>query len=98
MKLPFTSNPEPTLGVEIELALVDQETMALRSAIVPILERLPEQAREGVKPELMQCYLEINTGICKTVGEAGKDLLGKLRTVQKAADDEGIRLLWTATH
>jgi glutamate---cysteine ligase / carboxylate-amine ligase len=98
MKLPFASNAQPTLGVEIELALVDHQTMALRSAILPILERLPEKAREGVKPELFQCTLEINSGVCKTVDDAGKDLLAKLKPVQQAADEEGIRLLWAGSH
>ncbi len=26
--------------------------------------RLPESATESIKPELMQCYLEINSGVC----------------------------------
>ena len=37
-KLHFNSNERPTLGIEIELALVDQETMALANAIEPLLK------------------------------------------------------------
>lgn len=97
-KLAFSYNPEPTLGVEIELALVDGRTMALSSSIHPVLERLPSDLAETVKPELMQCYLEINTGVCRTVDEAAADLRGKLLAVEQVTDGLGLRLLWCATH
>jgi carboxylate-amine ligase len=94
----FVSNDRPTLGVEVELQLVDAETMALRSGIGPILERLPRDLEGSVKPELMQCYLEINTGICRNVAEVGEDLAAKLRTVEAIAAEVGLRLFWAATH
>src|SRR5262245_55206201 len=94
----FTPNDRPTLGVEVELQLVDAETMELRSGIQAILDRLPPALEPSVKPELMQCYLEINTGVCQTVGEVERDLTAKIRTVQAIADDAGMRLFWAATH
>ncbi len=97
-KLKFTPNPEPTVGIEIELALVDEETGALRSAIGDILAKLPAQCEGKVKPELMQCYLEVNSEICRTIDEAYADLRGKLLAIQKAADVSNIGLYWTGTH
>jgi len=97
-KLVFTHNPEPTLGVEIELALVDDQTMALASAIQQVLDQLPEPLADSIKPELMQCYLEINSGVCRTVAEVESDLREKITTVQGITDQLGLRLLWTATH
>jgi carboxylate-amine ligase len=97
-KLQFTPNPRPTVGVEIELALVDGQTMALTPAIGPILARLPAGLEESVKPELMQCYLEINTGVCRTISEAEADLRAKVLAVEQATDALGVRLLWSATH
>jgi carboxylate-amine ligase len=94
----FTPNDRPTLGVEIELQLVDAETMALRSAIGQVLAELPAALRGRVKPELMQCYLEINTEICRNVAEVGRDLSGKLAAVETIADRCGLRLFWAATH
>lgn len=98
MNLKFNPSPKPTLGVEIELALVDANTMALSSSAPRLLERLPEQLRESVKPELMQCYVEINSGVCATVGEAERDLAEKLDVLDPAADDVGLRLYWSGTH
>ncbi len=95
---PFARNDHPTLGVEVELNLVDSRTMALRSGITEILAALPEELESSVKPELMQCYLEINTGICPTVADVERDLSGKVRAVQQVAEASGMRLLWSGTH
>ena len=97
-KLVFTPNEAPTIGVEIELQLVDADTFALSSAIDKVLTRLPNSLREQIKPELMQCYLEINTGICHTVRDAGTDLRTKLDDLQRVTDPLGVRLFWGATH
>ena len=62
--LVFTRNERPTLGVELELQLVDANTFELSPSIEPILAALPEELAGRVKPELMQSYLEINSCIC----------------------------------
>jgi glutamate---cysteine ligase / carboxylate-amine ligase len=94
----FVSNPGPTLGVEIELNLVDARTMALKSGVLPILESLPDALRPSVKPELFQCYLEINTAVCPNVDEVECDLAGKIKTVEQIARDQGMRVFWGGTH
>ncbi len=97
-KLIFEASTEPTLGVELEMALVDAETMALSSSIRQVLEALPDRYSGRVKPELMQCYLEINTEICHTVADAERDLREKVLAVEKAAAGLGLRLFWGGTH
>lgn len=94
----FAGNDHPTLGVEIELNLVDSETMALRSEIAAVLGALPEEMLASIKPELMQCYLEINTGVCRDVKSVKKDLTTKIRAVQDAAARSNLKLFWGATH
>ncbi|MHB1560331.1 MAG: carboxylate-amine ligase [Isosphaeraceae bacterium] len=97
-QLRFPGNRWPTLGVEIELQLVDARTMALRSAIDEVRLGVPEALRDSVKPEFMQCYVEINTGVCRTVDEVEADLAPRIREVERAADRHGVRLVWAATH
>jgi carboxylate-amine ligase len=94
----FKVNDHPSLGVELELNLVDSETMALRSGIESILGTLPPTFQESVKPELLQCYLEVNTDVCQTVADVGRDLRSKIVAVQDAAAQHGLRLFWGATH
>ena len=95
---PFTRNDSPTIGVEVELQLVDAETFALSSAIEDVLGEIPETYHERIKPELMQSYLEINTGICHSVREVREDLCGTLEILERATGKLGIELLWAATH
>ena len=92
----FTSNSQPTIGIELELALVDEESMKLSSSIETVLEQLGPG--NDYKPELMQCCLEVITGVCNNVEEAGDDLRSKLTSVEKITDNNGLRLWWGATH
>ena len=94
----FTYNEYPTIGVEIELQLVDAESLALKSTIADILAGVPEKHSAHFKPELMQCCLEINTGVCRTVAEVEADLTAKLALADKLADAAGSRLFWAGTH
>ncbi len=73
-RLVFNCSSEPTVGVEVELALVDATTMALRSANAQVLERVPAELEGSIKPELMQCYVEINSDKCRNVTDVESDL------------------------
>ena len=94
----FTSNSRPTLGIEVELGLVDSNTMALSSSYADLENWLSEEDKALVKPELMQCVVEINTGVCETINEAEQDLQGKIGKLEKAADQAELRVWWGATH
>lgn len=94
----FTSNPSPTVGIELELALVDAETGALSNSIAAVLGRVPAKFESHIKPELMQSYVEINTRVCDTIKDAEDDLIQKLACLQHITDDLGLGLYWSATH
>jgi glutamate---cysteine ligase / carboxylate-amine ligase len=94
----FRGNRWPTLGVEIELQLIDEESMALKSAIGSIIEDIPASLRDAVKPEFMQCYVEINSAVCWTVADVENDLAPKIRAVEEIAARHATRLFWAATH
>ena len=94
----FRSNTAPTIGVELELALVDAKTFALSNSIERVLPLVPSELLSSIKPELMQSYIEINTDVCVSVGDADRDLTAKLRCVEEIADQLDLRLYWTGTH
>lgn len=94
----FTRNDHPSLGVEVELALVDSGTMGLRSAIDDVLAGLPAGVDDRAKSEFLQCYVELDTGVCKDVGEAERDLSRTIRAVESAAGRAGVALFWGGTH
>jgi carboxylate-amine ligase len=98
-KILFNGNDRPTLGIELELGLVDEQTMQLSNSVDRILAHIPNADDQlHFKPELMQSCLEVTTGICDSVAEAEADLRAKLSRVERIADREGLRLWWGATH
>ncbi len=102
-KIDFHHNDRPTVGIELELGLVDGESMALSSSYGLLNARLTADGHQTpdsqqYKPELMQCVIELNTEVCETIGAAERDLSEKLQVVQAATDSLGLRLWWGATH
>lgn len=94
----FTRNDHPTLGVEVELQLVDKESLALTSTCAEILSRVPKELAMRFKPELIQSCLEINTEVCRDVAEVRTDLQAKLSLGEKIAAQVDTRFHWAGTH
>ena len=88
----FAANQTHTIGVEIELQLVDGGTLALSNSIQQLLERTPDKWEGKIKPELMQSYCEFNTGICSTVREVERDLFEKVEWGQTLAQELRVAL------
>ena len=59
---PFRGSPRPTLGVELELQLVDARSLDLVPAADDLIAGIPEALRESVKPEFFPSCAEVNTG------------------------------------
>src|SRR5687767_13740734 len=95
---PFRGGDRPTLGVELELQLVDHRTFDLTAAADEFLESVPDAIRESVKPEFYPSCVEINTGVCQDVEAVGLDLAPKLTAVAEVAAHHGARLAWGGTH
>lgn len=68
----FGSSPAFSVGLEEELFVVDPETLAPASIPAGVLDG------KRLKAELFTTMLELNTGICRDVGEAAAEL-GELR-------------------
>jgi carboxylate-amine ligase len=100
VRIDFHGSPEPTLGVEWELGLVDRTSRDLRNdaddlfaAAVP---GLPDAQR--LHKELLRNTIEIVSGVCGTVGDAMGDLRATLEAVLPAADSLDLDLYGAGTH
>ncbi|MFP5316766.1 MAG: glutamate--cysteine ligase [Acidimicrobiia bacterium] len=102
MAIDFKPSERCTLGIEVELQLVDLATRQLASAATPILAELGAGHPEGMHPkakhELFECCVEMITGICTTVAEAKEDLTRTLKEVDEAAAARGLGLLCAGSH
>jgi carboxylate-amine ligase len=88
-----------TLGVEEEYMLLDPESFDLVQRIDTVLAAFVGHEDEArMKPELMQSVLEVATPVCRTAGEADRELR-KLRTgVREIAGGAGLRVGSAGTH
>ncbi|MEM8600054.1 MAG: glutamate--cysteine ligase [Bacteroidota bacterium] len=95
-EIPFNSSPRPTLGVELEIQIVDPTTFNLTSGSTQILDRVGDHPK--IKQELTQSTVEIITGICDTVADARADLAETLHTLYEIGDDLGFTFASAAMH
>ena len=102
MHITFNASERSSLGVEVELEIVDRQSRELASAASAVLEELgaghPGGDHPKAKHELFECTIEIITGICSSVAEARNDLGTTLKEVAAAADRRGLALLCSGTH
>ena len=100
MRIDFHASPEPTLGVEWELALVDRHTRDLSNNAAHIFARakarMPDPGR--IHQELLRNTVELVTGVCHTTDEAMGQLRETLRYVVRACDELGVDLYGGGTH
>jgi YbdK family carboxylate-amine ligase len=97
MNIVFNGSERPTLGVEIEVEVVDESgALATDTAATKILAELGDTP--GYKHELLECTIEVITDVCPTVGEVRRDLGGKIERLVEVADGFGYRIMCTGTH
>jgi carboxylate-amine ligase len=92
----FRSNGVLTLGVELELQIVDRRTLALEPKAEELLKAMPPAAK--VKPELYQDMIELNTGICADAGAVAADLGATLDSLVVAGEKLDVAFASTGAH
>ena len=100
MRIDFRASPEPTLGVEWELALVDRRTRDLRNDADHLFARakprMPDPSR--LHKELLRNTVEVVTDVCRDVPAAMADVRRTLESVVPAADELDLDLYGAGTH
>jgi glutamate---cysteine ligase / carboxylate-amine ligase len=100
VRIDFHPSPEPTLGVEWELALVDRHTRDLSNNAAHLFARAKARMSDPSRlhQELLRNTVELVTGVCSTVGEAMADLRRSMAPVAQACDDLNVDLYGGGTH
>ncbi len=95
----FQASPQPTLGVEWELAFVDKQTRntvpVAGAALDIIADRKPEHP---IQREFLENTVELVTGVHHDVGGAMADLAGQVDLVYQAADELGVDVWTSGSH
>lgn len=94
--LEFNASKTPlSLGVELELQVLDGETLLLTPRAQEIIHLLN---KKKLTKEFFQSTIEVVTGICQSVHEAKEDLRESLQEVLKTASQLGLKISSTGTH
>jgi carboxylate-amine ligase len=97
-KEPLVFNPSTkpfTLGVELELQVLDGQSLLLTPRAHEIIDAL---GLETLKKEFFKSTLEVITGVCDDVHAVKNDLQFSLKKVQTKAHKLGLKIASTGTH
>lgn len=95
-EIEFNSHGVLTLGVEIELQLIDKENLNLAPRAEELLAACTNLKK--VKPEFYLSTIEVNTDKCSTVQEVENDLRQTLIKLKDISDELGIAFSTTGAH
>ncbi len=94
----FNKSPASTIGVELEIQILDAETLELTPLGPEILDKVPSSLKERIKPEFIKSMVEINTEICSDVTEVGNDLKASYGCIDDIARELGATLFTVSLH
>lgn len=96
--LEFQPSAENTVGIELELQILDRDSGDLAPGAVRLLSACREEGLQGVTAEFMQSQIEVKTGVCRDVAEIQQVLFPTLRRLRILASSLGYDLALGGTH
>jgi len=94
----FHSSPNPTIGVEIELQLIDDNTFDLKNISSKVLADIDKKFCNRMKYELFESMIEINTDICSTIEEVEGDIKQTLRHLEEVLKNYNASINCSSLH
>jgi carboxylate-amine ligase len=87
MLQPFASSDPFTIGVELEVQVVNTHDYNLTKATTELLNRVKEESFAGaINPETTEGMIELSTGVCKDFDQVRSELQVLRDTLVRAAD------------
>jgi carboxylate-amine ligase len=96
MSIDFQTSRPDTVGLELELQIVDAETLDLVDGIVPILARFPD--RNHVKPEFTQTTVEIVSSPFDAIPPLDRQVRGVFSELATIGRELGMLFAGGGTH
>lgn len=101
MTIAFAQSGRSTVGIEWELALVDSDSGDLRQVAQTVLDAVLPPGLEQhphIRQELLLNTVEVVSGVCQTVAEAGADLQRAIDEIRTITDPLRVELMCAGTH
>lgn len=94
--LEFQGCSEFSLGMEMELQLLNPHTLELVDGILPLLAQ--EQEDSYIQPEFQQAAVEVTSQVCRNVQELEGNILHILSQLQRKCHNLGMDICMAGTH
>jgi glutamate---cysteine ligase / carboxylate-amine ligase len=91
----FKGSKGPSLGIEIEFQLLEQEGLDLADGILLLLQNF---SPPYLSPEMNQCTVEINSKVCANIQELETDITAAVQATQAHCQQLGMTLCGAGTH
>lgn len=98
MSLEFKGSSKPTIGVEIELQIIDPDSLDLIPKSELLLEKCQESGLDRVKVEIHQSMLEIDSEISYNVKQCRECLSSTIQRLNIFSINLGLQLAIAGTH
>lgn len=92
----FAADCPPTVGVELELGIVDRRTRAPRGLFEYIESHLPPGIQQRVRPEFLKCQVEYASHPHHDLEMMERELTSFLRLAERLVTKKRAELLWSA--
>jgi carboxylate-amine ligase len=94
----FKTSKPFSLGVEIELQVVDKDDLNLVPRAPEILSMVPTELKERIKPEFIRSMIEVNTVVCSDMEEVKENLTELIKLAEAIAAENNCLLFATSLH
>ncbi len=98
MNFIFNGSQSPTLGVEVELQILDPITLDLTPKSELLLENTQTAGLQRIKAEVHQSMLEVDTTICDTVPQCRNCIQSSLTLLNQLAQENDLLIAISGTH
>jgi len=100
MTIEFDGSDGPTLGIEMELEVIDRDTRELKPAAAELIGELSGGTGDHpkVKHELLDSTIEVITGINSTVADGRRDIESTLAEIAPLLPERNLALLCSGSH
>jgi carboxylate-amine ligase len=98
MDLKYNSSPKSTIGIELEMRILDKDTLGVKNDALKIFDAISEDLKPYIHQELLQSMFEIVTPICKDASEAVAFIQNAIDEVSAIGQQNDFYIAALATH
>ncbi len=98
MNLPFTPSEKKSVGMELELRLLDPKTLGVKNCSATVFEHLDPKYAPFLHKELLQSMVEVVTPVCNSIDEAVSFIEELTQHISSIGKEHNFALAALATH